>query len=238
MTGGGGRTPRSVVVLAWLAAVITVGALVAAATLRPAGETDEDGGPVTGASTPATGAGLQCGSQACQSVATQQVGQESVELLSDPAGRIGRVRVSGAGAPSVFEATITQLGAQLTANSLQCATGVSAVCLVRGTSPSGGSVGEVLLAKDGAWSRIDVPYYSAGSYLGLADVNRDGVADVVSVQYDCDSAELTGCQRVFLWVFEATGDNIGCTATVTGVEQLAGWPNPAPEMGQLYPCVT
>ncbi|MFD4674181.1 hypothetical protein ACFWNN_30990 [Lentzea sp. NPDC058450] len=211
---------RSVQVIAVVAAVVVIAGVVFAYFQRPDNTDSGQSG---------SDAGMRCGTSVCQVVIGKSVGKDLVELLAGTGG--GRIRVSGESGPYVFEMTIAELGAVITDKSLQCADAPVSVCLVRGED--GGKVrGEVLIRKDGTWSRAQTPYLSSAGYLGLHDVNEDGTADVVSAQRACDGQ----CNDSFVQVFSALGANVGCTTPAPAREQLPGWPTPVPKLSQLRPC--
>ncbi|WP_090094888.1 hypothetical protein [Lentzea jiangxiensis] len=211
---------RSVQVVAVAAAVVVVAGLVFAYFQRP---DNTDSGQY------GTDPGMRCGTTVCQVVIGKSVGGDLVELLSGTGG--GRIRVTGDSGPFIFEMTIAESGAVVTDKSLQCAEAAVSVCLVRGEN--GGKVlGEVLLRKDGTWSRAQAAYLSSAGYLGLHDVDEDGTADIVAAQLACDGL----CKDSFVQVFSALGPNVGCTTPAPAREQLPGWPTPVPELSQLRPC--
>ncbi|HEX7304404.1 hypothetical protein [Lentzea sp.] len=211
--------PRSVQVTAVAAAVIVVAGLVFAYFQRP-GNTDSG--------QYGTDSGMRCGTTVCQVVIGKSVGGDLVELLGGTGG--GRIRISGESGPSVFEMTIVESGAVVTAKSLQCVDAEVSVCLVHGARGTD-LLGEVLVRRDGAWSRAEA-YLSTGGFLGLHDVNSDGTADVVAVQLACDGQ----CVNAFVQVFSVVGPDLGCTATAPARDQLPGWPEPVPSLSDLRPC--
>jgi hypothetical protein len=207
-------------VVAVAAAVVVLAGLVFAYLQRP---NSTDSGQY------GADAGLRCGTTVCQVVIGRSVGRDLVELLAGTGG--GRIRVTGESGPFLFEMTIAESGATVTDESLVCAEAPVSVCLVRGEQ--GRKVlGEVLVRKDGTWSRAQAAYLSSAGYLGLHDVDEDGTADVVSAQRACDGQ----CNDAFVQVFSALGANIGCTTPAPAREQLAGWPAPVPKLSQLRPC--
>lgn len=226
--------PRSVLVTTWAAVAVTVAGLALAVALRPDRAAPEPGGtPTTSAESAESDGQLQCGAAPCQPVATQRVGADSVELLAGVG--TGRVQVTSALGTSVFEVSITQSGAQLTADSLDCLAGAVSTCLVRGATASGVQ-GEVLVGQHGTWSRAQVGYVASGGYLALHDVNGDGVADVVAVQSACRSAD--GCEQVFAQVFvvDAGSTPLGCTRVFPSLAQVPGYPDVAVSQGDLHRC--
>ncbi|KAA2251224.1 hypothetical protein F0L68_38025 [Solihabitans fulvus] len=239
---GGGVTPRSVWVVMVAAVVLTAAGLATAASLRPRSASTE-AAPPTSASQAATSANvaLQCGSGPCQTVAGQNVGADRVEVLIG--GSTGRIRVSGPGGTNIFEATTIESGAKLASDSLQCVEGVVSVCLVHGRitggKQDGGMAGEVLVRRSGSWARGQVPYYASAPYLALRNVD-DGVVDVVAAQASC--AQGGGdCQRFYAQVFSVVrpagaAATPSCTAVVTRLTALPGWPTVAPDPAKLRKC--
>jgi hypothetical protein len=208
-------------VTAVVAAVVVIAGLVYAYFQRP----DNTDSGLSGTDT-----GLRCGTTVCQVVLGKSVGKDLVELLSGTGG--GRIRVTGESGPFIFEMTIAESGAVVNDKSLECATATVSVCLIRGAH-NGNLLGEVLIRKDGTWSRGQAPYLANAGYLGLHDVNEDGTADVVAAQLACDGL----CNNAFVQVFSVLGPNIGCTTAAPARDQLPGWPTPVPKMSQLRPCV-
>jgi hypothetical protein len=164
---GGGPAGRAVVVTACIAAALTLLALVGAIALRPHQTSTDAGTAGSGPTTAAANATLQCSDGPCQSLARTTVAGSTVQLLANGAATTGRVRiVTAQGLDSVFETTISQLGAKLTAQSLSCVNATTPVCMVSG-SGSEGSAGEVFLETDGNWTRADAPYVASGGYISL-----------------------------------------------------------------------
>jgi hypothetical protein len=181
---------------------------------------------------PVTADELRCGGTACRLVVKQDVGRDAVEVLTGEG--TGRIRTTGASGRTIFELAIAGSGAAVDERSLQCVDAEVAVCLVRGLS--GDEMhGEVLVRRSG-WSRVQASYVASGGYLGLDDVDDDGVADVVAVQRSCKPG--TDCARRFAQVFSTTDAKagLGCTTVVAEPELLPGWPVVAPSPAQLRPC--
>lgn len=175
-----------------------------------------------------TGDGALCGTTVCQVVIGRSVGRDLVELLVGTGG--GRIRISGESGPFAFEMIIAESGAAVTGKSLQCVDAEVSVCLVHGARGTE-LLGEVLVRKDDTWSRAQA-YLATGGFLGLHDVDGDGIADVVAAQLACDGH----CANAFVQVFSVLGPDLGCTATAPVPDQLAGWPAPVPQLSQLRPC--
>jgi hypothetical protein len=209
-------------VVAVIAAVVVVAGLVFAYFQRPNNTDSAQSG---------SDGGMRCGTTVCQVVIGKSVGKDLVELLAGTGG--GRIRVTGESGPFIFEMTIAESGATVTGDSLECTEAAVTVCLVRGDR-DGEVLGEVLVRKDGTWSRVQAAYLASAGYIGLHDVNEDGTADIVAAQLACDGK----CRNAFVQVFSAIGPDLGCTAAAQERNQLPGWPAPVPKMSQLRPCAT
>ena len=172
---------------------------------------------------------MRCGTTVCQVIIGKSVGKDLVELLAGTGG--GRIRVTGESGPFIFEMTIAETGAIVNDKSLLCSEAPVSVCLVRGAQ-NGKVLGEVLVRKDGTWSRAQTAYQASAGFMELHDVNEDGTADIVAAQLGCDGQ----CNDAFVQVFSAVGPVIGCTSPAPAKEQLAGWPVPTPKMSQIRPC--
>jgi hypothetical protein len=206
-------------VVAVVAAVVVVAGLVFAYFQRPDSTDSGQRG---------TDSALRCGTTVCQVVIGKSVGRDLVELLGGTGG--GRIRISGESGPFIFEMTIAESGAVVNDESLQCVDAAVSVCLVHGARGTE-LLGEVLVRKDGTWSRAQA-YLSTGGFLGLHDVDSDGTADVVAVQLACDGQ----CVNAFVQVFSIAGPDLGCTTAAPARDQLPGWPAPVPALSQLRPC--
>lgn len=231
----GGRAGRPVAVTVGVAIGLTLLALVGAILLRPRGE----GSPETGAtlSEPATNAPLRCDNDPCTSLASTTVAGSSVQLLANSAATSGRVRiVTAQGLDTVFETTIGQLGAALTAQSLTCVNASSPVCMVSGGGAEG-SAGEVFVQTDGDWEPADSPYFASGNYISLRQGGSAG-PEVITAQVNCDSDLSTQCGSapVYVQVFAVSGATLGCTNPVSKLDKLPGWPNVTVSQSQLHPC--
>jgi hypothetical protein len=216
---------RSALVAAGAAVVVLVGCLVFAYSLRP---------PSTSTAAPretTAEEGLRCGSAVCRSVLKQVVGDDAVEVLVGSG--TGRIKVTGPAGPNIFESSVVESGAVVDDSSLQCVPAAVSVCLVRGRKGDI-SYGEVLVERSGAWTRTQAPYVATGGYLALHDVDGDQVADLVAVQRPCDP---TGCKRLYAQVFSFSGTPVlGCTSSVTALDDLPGWPEVAPRGDDLHSC--
>jgi hypothetical protein len=233
---GGGPAGRAVVVTACIAAALTLLALVGAIALRPHQTSTDAGTAGSGPTTAAANATLQCSDGPCQSLARTTVAGSTVQLLANGAATTGRVRiVTAQGLDSVFETTISQLGAKLTAQSLSCVNATTPVCMVSG-SGSEGSAGEVFLETDGNWTRADAPYVASGGYISLRADGSQG-PEVFAAQTTCDpDSSQCPTDPIYLQVFTVTGDTLGCTSPVSKLDRLPGWPNVTVTQTQLRDC--
>ena len=180
-------TPRSALLTAVLAAVVTLGAIAAVFLLRPRPE--EPAGAAEPATAPVS-AVVTCGGGPCRQLAAVTVGGTPVVLLTDASGGAGRVRV-GAEPGTVFELSIAQLGVRLDQNSLRCIDGAAPTCLVRGDVGDQGKAayGELLFESGGEWRAPGKPYFADAGTLSLYDVTADGRPDVIVVRHDCPGTE-------------------------------------------------
>lgn len=220
------RAPRSALVTAVVAVVVTVGAIGAVVLWKP----KPDGAPsAPPAATPDASApeAATCGDGPCQEVAAVTVGPTPVVLLADAGGKAGRIRV-GQAPGTLFDLTINQLGVKLAKDSLRCVDGSTAACLVRG-EVAGGAYGELLASHAGRWTDPVKPYYADTGTITLDDVNADGIPDVVVVRHDCpgETSGTPKCQAapVLAEVYDLTGVSMGCTRRVTSPSLLRGWPD-------------
>ncbi|MCR6488545.1 hypothetical protein M8542_37530 [Amycolatopsis sp. OK19-0408] len=221
------RTPRSALLTAVLAAVVTLGAIGAVFALRPRPE------PPSGAAEPAAAPVtpvVTCGGGPCRQLAAMTVGGTPVVLLTDASGGSARVRV-GPEPGTVFELTIAQLGVRLDQNSLRCIDGAAPACLVRGTigDDNSAAYGELLVESGGVWRDPGKPYFADAGTLSLYDVTADGRPDVIVVRHDCASSAsgTPKCEAapVVGQVYDLTGKTVGCTRRVTAPSDLRGWPD-------------
>lgn len=221
------RTPRSALLTAVLAAVVTVGAIGAVFLLRPRPEAPP--GAAEPAAAPVTPA-VTCGGGPCRQLAAVTVGGTPVVLLTDTAGGSARLRV-GPEPGTVFELSIAQLGVRLDQNSLRCIDGPAPACLVRGDVGDDGTAayGELLVGSGGVWRDPGKPFYADAGTLSLYDVTADASPDVIVVRHDCpDSASGTPkCTTapVLGEVYDLSGRSVGCTRRVTSPSDLRGWPD-------------
>lgn len=222
------RTPRSALLTAVLAAVVTVGAIVAVFLLRPRPDALTE--PASASAPAPVAPVVTCGGGPCREVAAMTVGGTPVVLLTDAAGGSARVRV-GPEPGTVFDLSIAQLGVRLDANSLRCIDGAAPACLVRGDLGDSGTeaYGQLLVESGGVWRDPGKPYFADAGTLSLYDVTADGRPDVIVVRHDCPDAA-TGspkCQAapVVGEVFDLAGTSVGCTRRVTAPSDLRGWPD-------------
>lgn len=232
------RTPRSALLTAVLAAVVTLGAIGAVFWLRPRPAASV--GAAEPASVPVTPA-VTCGGGPCREVAAMTVGGTPVVLLTDSAGGSARVRV-GPEPGTVFELSIAQLGVRLDQNSLRCIDGAAPTCLVRGGTDDRNTAayGELLVAGGGVWRDLGKPYFSDAGTISLYDTTADGRPDVIVVRHDCKPADSGSPQcaaaPVLGQVYDLTGKPLGCTRRVTSPSDLRGWPDIRLTRADLRPC--
>jgi hypothetical protein len=231
-----GRTPRAVIVAIVLSVLVAAGALGGAAVLRwraahPAAA------PVTSGKPPASsGVGPSgCLREPCQVLASTTVGGTSVELVADAGGTSGRLRVGGLNSGSVIEATITEMGVTLAADSLQCLPGGPAACLIRGRH-DGGIAGQVVVGRSDSWSALEQRYVSNAGYLALVNLDGDVVPEILAAQHDCSAAVDCASRPVFAQVFALTGQVLGCTRNYPKLDRLPGSPGVPLTKAQLTQC--
>jgi hypothetical protein len=235
----GGRASRSVVVIGCLAAVVLIGALAVAYLHRQ---------PQPSAALPATtptgsataDAQLRCGQEPCRTLATGSAAGDKVELLADGSGGNGRVRFTGSNVYTVFETTITHLGATLSTSSLACDNGAAPVCLVTGHREDG-SLGELFVYRAQDWENTDSTYFASGGYIALYQLPGASAPQIVAVQDQCvpqDEAPNCTPTQTFAQVYSLNGDEIGCTRPipVSRRSELPGWPSVAPPSRDLRSC--
>ena len=227
------------VLAAVLAALVAGGALVAAAVVRDrdaAGPAEPTDPPATTSSGPGRDG---CLVEPCQVLATVPIGGTVVELVADAGGRSGRLRIGdAAGARDVIEATITDRGATLTGESLQCVAGTLAACVLRGTVSGGATEGQVVVGRSGKWNALSTSFVSDAGYLALADLTLDVGPEVVAVQHRCDRATTADCSgtRVYAEVYSMQSALLGCTRNYTRLDSMPGFPNVDLADAILEPC--
>jgi len=231
------RVPRSALLTAALAVVVTVAAFVAVAQLRPKPADSVSASPQEPAQ-PGDGPATNCGNNPCRQLAAMTVGGVPVVLLADEAGGWGRVQI-GPQPGTEFELAITGMGAKLSASSLRCVQGSTSACLIRGDT-SGGAYGELLTESGGVWRDFGRPYFADAGTLSLNDVSQDGRPDVIVVRHECPRATpgTPTCQAapVLAEVYELDGTVMGCSATVTAPSNFRGWPDVELRKAQLRAC--
>jgi hypothetical protein len=233
------RTPRSALLTAVLAAVVTLGAIGAVFLLRPRPDAPADAVAEPGAASPIPA--VTCGGGPCRQLAAMTVGGTPVVLLADASGGSAQVRV-GPEPGTVFDLSIAQLGVRLGANSLTCIDGAAPTCLIRGDvgDEGTGAYGELLVNGGGVWRDPGKPYFADAGTLSLYDVTADGRPDVIVVRHDCPGAAsgTPKCQasRVLGEVYDLAGNSLGCTRLVTAPSDLRGWPDVRLTRADLRTC--
>jgi hypothetical protein len=218
---GAGRTPPALIVAAVLSVLVAGGALGGAAVVRlrasqPAAVTSAK--PATSSTIGPSG----CVQEPCQILARTTVGGTVVELVADAGAASGRLRVGGPTSGSVIEATITDTGVTLTADSLQCVAGGPAACLIKGRH-DGGVAGQVVVGRSDSWSALEQRYISDAGYLALANIDGDTAPEIVAAQHDCAGSDCAG-RPVLVKVFSLTGKVLGCTKNYPRLDKLPGYP--------------
>lgn len=216
---GARRVPRSVVVTAVVAALVTAAALAGVASLRL-----RDGSSRIEAAAPplpVQAATAECGAGPCRTLASQDVAGKQVDLLADDQGANGRFSSAG----EVVQTSITELGARVGADSLSCVTASVSACLV--SAPLGtGRVGELLVVRDGDWTSVDKPYYSAAGAIVLGNVTGSDAPEVTVVE----------SSPVLARVYALDGGVLGCTRKYTYASQIRGWPQVRLQASDLRAC--
>lgn len=225
------------VVAAVVSALVAGGALVAAAVVRDRHETTS--ATPTNPPTTTSGVGVDgCLVKPCQVLATAALGGTVVDLVADAGARSGRLRIGGAGSSDVIEVTITDHGATLTPESLQCVAGTLAACVIRGQVTGGNVEAQVVVGRTGKWSDRGAPYVSDAGYLALADLTPDVGPELVAVQHRCDRTTTADCSatRVFAEIYSLIGDKLGCTRNYTRLDSMPGYPTVDLADAALDPC--
>jgi hypothetical protein len=162
-----------------------------------------------------------------------------IELVADAGAKSGRLRLGGGtGDGAVFEVTITSDGTvTLDDQSLECLTVGTTACLIRGRT-DGGMEGQVVVGRSGNWAEVPQPFTSDAGYLSLADAEPSMGPEVLAVQYDCDRTMTPDCagEKVFVQVFTAKGQELGCTDNYSRIESLPGYPEVDFAKDDLHPC--
>lgn len=239
--------PRPVKVAMWVAALMTVAALIGAALLR---EVPASGGvsaspSMTGERVPHSsgqaGVALRCGSGPCVEVDSTTVNGVKVDLLADTAGLYSRVRFNeGGDALNLHETLAISLGGVVKKGSLSClaATRYQACLVTFSQSDSGSKVGTLYVKPPSRpWVRVESSIPSDLGVLQLRDVDNDGIPEVLTVDTACDgNGNFQACKRFVLRAVNYQGAYIGCTQVVSRKELLPGWPNNlSPTKQQLRP---
>ncbi|SDD20313.1 hypothetical protein [Actinokineospora iranica] len=230
----GRRAPTAVVLTALLSALVAGAAMTGSALLRdrpsartPATETP----PNSAASIGVSG----CHRAPCQVLATATVGGTVIDLVADAGAASGRLRIGGPSASLVIETTITELGATLTHDSLQCHPASISACLIRGDTDEG-ATGQVVVGRSGKWSPLARAFYSRAGHLALVDIVNDQAPEVLAVQPDCPADTDCAKRPVYAQVFELSGEEVGCSRTYSRIDQLPGYPEVDFTAAQLRPC--
>ncbi|MFL6145785.1 MAG: hypothetical protein ACJ72N_28460 [Labedaea sp.] len=232
--------PRSVTVAIVLSALVAAGALGGAAILgqRAARSAAQSGSAATSGAPASTSVGVSgCLREPCQVLASTTVGGTSIELVADAGAASGRLRVGGSNSGQVIETTITDTGVLLTAESLQCAAGGPAACLIKGRRGAG-VAGQVVVGRSGTWSALEKPFVSDAGHLVLGNVDGDTTLEVLAAQHDCAGADPATCvgRPVYLQVFALTGQVVGCTKNYARLDKLPGYPAVQVSRSALSPC--
>lgn len=218
--------PRSVLVTALVAVLVTVAAMGSVLVLRV--RADRSAAAAVGDSAvsnvmPST----QCGNGPCQVLSALDVKGTRVELLADGDGGNGRFRVGGGASQLEVETAITALGVRLNQDSLRCVAATTAACVVRGPH-SGGMAAEVLVARADTWRASESSYFSDAGAVVLGNVLGDDSPEVIVVRHDCTANQSSSgrCPSapVLAEVFDLAGQQLGCTRRYTSPGQLRGWP--------------
>jgi hypothetical protein len=220
------RRPWPVLVATLLAALVAGSALVTAAVLRADRAGAGDASTTTLPSPMTSGVGVDgCVVEPCSVLATVPVGGTTVQLVADNGATSGRLRIGGAGSSDVIEVTITDGGATLTRDSLECLSGVPATCVVRGQI-NGQVIGQVVVGRSGKWSSLSQPFVSNAGYLALLNLIPDADPEVLAAQHACDQTVAQDCSTtpVFVEVYNLNSEKVGCTRQYARLESMPGYP--------------
>jgi hypothetical protein len=226
--------PRSAVLVVVLSVLVAAGALAGAAAIRlrvagPAG-TSPTGNPPASSLLGSSG----CLHEPCK-VFEAAIGGTSVDLVADAGGTSGRMRVGGPGSGQVIEVTITDIGASLTEDPLQCVPGAPMACLIRGRHGAG-VAGQVVVGRSGNWSSLEKPFISGAGYLALANVDADVEPEILAAQHDCRQVANCAGRPVFVQVFALDGLVVGCTKSYPKLDRLPDYPEVRVTAAQLTAC--
>ncbi|OLR90493.1 hypothetical protein [Actinokineospora bangkokensis] len=181
---------------------------------------------------PGTGADGCRPGEACTVLGTEVIGTTHIQLIGDPGGRSGRLRIGGSASLSlVVELTVAGSGVTLDQGSLTCVGAGISACLVRGTGPTG-VVGQAVVGRSGTWSPINRAFTSTAGYLALNQVYGDSTPEVLAAT--CTP----GCARVYLQVSQITGPVLGCTQPYPRLTALPRYPDVSVPYAALRPCPT
>lgn len=230
----GASTPRPVLVTALVAVVVAVVAFGAVALLRwqraDSDQADKVGPPVSSN----VDAAAQCGAQPCEVLTSQPIGSTRVELLADVDGHNGRLRVWDGGSNDVLRTALADMNVKVTQKSLTCMQGPPRACMVRGRHERG-VVGEVFVAKQGAWEAAEQPYFSNAGFVDLLDVKGDRSPAIGVAKQQCDDGD--SCDGpVVVQAYELGGRCIGRSPEYTSLTYLPGWPDVDLRAADLSKC--
>jgi hypothetical protein len=78
---------------------------------------------------------------------------------------------------------------------------------------------------------------ASGSYIGLRQGGTDG-PEIITAQVKCDSDLSAQCTSapVYVQVFTVAGATVGCSAPVSRLDKLPGWPNVTVSESELRTC--
>lgn len=217
-------------VTAAVAALVTAAALIGIAVLRHQSDASS---PLDEPAAAVPDGVTQCGTGACQVVASQPVDGRTADLLADGAGDNGKLRVGGPGSPIVVETSTTGLGAQLNGESLSCVTATVSACLIRGPSKEG-IIGQVVVRTGDNWRPAETSYQSEAGAITLHNVLGDDTPEViVARKVPCASPSACRTAAVYAQVYNLTSGLLGCTEQYKTASRLRGWPDIAPTEGDL-----
>ncbi|WP_424189490.1 hypothetical protein ACOBQX_13010 [Actinokineospora sp. G85] len=224
--------PRGLLLVALLCAVVAVGALVGAAALRDRGPDPVGQPPAPAPPAPGVGQDGCRPGEACQQLGRATAGSTYLDLIGDPGGASGRVRIGGPTTSEIIEVTVVGSGVVLGPDSLVCGgDAFFTACLVRGTGPDG-VAGQVISGRSGKWSAGTVAFHSDAGLLTLGNTDADSAPEVLAA-----TRVGQGGHRVRLVVHDVVGgDPVGCTREYPGVRSLPGYPAVSVTKAALRPC--
>lgn len=231
--------PWAVVVTAIVCALVALGALVTAGVVRHERAKAADSEETTPPPTTTSGPGADgCLVDPCAVLGPIPIGGTTVQLVEDADGRSGRLQIGGGGASEVIEVTITQRGAILGPDSLDCVGGTQSVCVVSGTTADG-VLGQIIVGRSGKWASEDKPFASDAGYVGVGDADRRQTGlEVLVAQHRCDPAVTADCSdtEVYVQVFTLMSESLGCTRDYARLESIPGWPAVDLSEATIRPC--